>query len=55
MTDSGYAGACRTARHAEFQAELEALTRAIGDLQARMRLDRWILRQPVPAVPSRHG
>jgi hypothetical protein len=55
MTENGFAGACRTARHAELQAELEALTRAIGDLQARMRLDRWILRQPMPAAPSQHG
>ena len=51
MTEDGYATLGRAARHNEFLAELDILSRAIGDLQVRMRIDRWIMRKPLVLPP----
>ena len=52
MTEDGYATSGRSARHADFLAELDILSRAIGDLQVRMRIDRWFLRKPLVLPPA---
>jgi hypothetical protein len=53
MTEDGHPAVWRTARHSDYHAELEALTRSIGDLQTRMQMDRWYLRKIGTSLPNR--